>query len=70
MKYKEIEKLPSSDLVKLLREKREELRRMRFKAANRQLGNVKMIRVVRKDIARIMTALKKHKHNSSVGEQK
>lgn len=47
------------DLVKMLSEKRELLRVFRFGAAGAKAKNVKEGRTIRKDIARIMTALKK-----------
>ncbi len=58
MKYREIKELSKKDLAKLLREKREEVRSLQFKSANRQLGNVKSIGKAKADIARLLTALK------------
>ncbi len=46
------------ELVKLLGEKREELRKLRFEAAGARPKDSNAPSKVRKDIARIMTALK------------
>ncbi len=46
------------ELVKLLGEKREELRKLRFEAAGSRPKDSNAPAKVRKDIARIMTALK------------
>ncbi len=46
-----------SDLHKDLAAEREALRDLRFKASQNQLKEVRKMRVVRKNIARIMTAL-------------
>jgi len=45
------------ELVKLLGEKREELRKLRFEAAGARPKDTNAPAKVRKDIARIMTAL-------------
>jgi len=50
------------DLVKVLGEKRETLRKLRFGASGSKSRNVKEPKLVKKDIARIMTEL-----NSSTG---
>lgn len=47
------------ELTKLLAEKREELRKLRFEAAGARAKDSNAPGKVRKDIARIMTALKK-----------
>ena len=47
-----------ADLSKLISEKREALRAFRFGAAGAKTKNVREGRVIRKDIARIMTALR------------
>ncbi len=54
---KEITNKTRADLNKLLNEKREALRVFRFGAAGAKTKNVKEGSVIRKDIARIMTAL-------------
>ena len=54
---KEITNKTQADLKKLLNEKREALRVFRFGAAGAKTKNVKEGSVIRKDIARIMTAM-------------
>ena len=51
----EFKKKSDKDLEKLLREKREELRKIRFNVAEKR--NPKARRDTKKDIARIMTEL-------------
>ena len=57
MKMKDIKTKTPADLKKLLTEKREALRVFRFGAAGAKTKNVKEGAGIRKDIARIMTAL-------------
>jgi ribosomal protein L29 len=57
MKMKEITNKTQADLTKLLNEKREALRVFRFGAAGAKTKNVKEGSAIRKDIARIMTAM-------------
>jgi ribosomal protein L29 len=57
MKMKEIQNKTQADLSKMLSEKREALRIFRFGASGSKTKNVKEGRTIRKDIARIMTAL-------------
>jgi ribosomal protein L29 len=57
MKMKEITTKTVADLNKLLSEKREALRIFRFGAAGAKTKNVKEGQAIRKEIARIMTAL-------------
>ncbi len=57
MKMKELKTKSVSDLNKMLTEKREALRVFRFGAAGAKTKNVKEGSSIRKDIARIMTAL-------------
>lgn len=61
MKFSELANKNEADLQKLLTQKRDELRELRFKASNGQLKQVREMRVVRKHIARILTALNTHK---------
>ncbi|MEA2714992.1 MAG: large subunit ribosomal protein [Candidatus Parcubacteria bacterium] len=62
MKMKEITTKTFADLDKLLSEKREALRVFRFGAAGAKSKNVKEGATIRKDIARIMTAITAKKH--------
>lgn len=58
MKVQELRKKTKSELQKLLRERRERLRQLRFDLASGKLKNYREIRQVKKDIARILTILK------------
>jgi len=56
-KLKEFLRLKESELQKILLEKRERLRNLRFDLAAGKVKNIKEIREVKKDIARILTIL-------------
>ncbi len=58
---KEIKIKSKSELQKILAESRDKLRDLRFKDASKQLKNVRDIRKLRQDIARVMTALNSDK---------
>lgn len=58
MKYAEIEKKDKTGLVEQLLDARKELFNLRFQQATGQLENTARFRVVRRDIARIKTALR------------
>ena len=55
---KELKDKGATELNIILSEQRELLRELRFKDANKQLRNIRQIRVVKKKIAHILTALK------------
>jgi ribosomal protein L29 len=57
MKTKEFATKTVTDLAKMLADKREALRVFRFGAAGAKAKNVREGRAIRKDIARIMTAM-------------
>ncbi len=59
MEIKELTTKTPAELVKLLAESQEKLRELRFKDSNKQLKNVRSIRVLKQDIARINTLLNK-----------
>lgn len=61
MEIKEIKKKSVSELQQTLREFRDKLRELRFKDANKQLKNVREIRVVRTTISRVLTMLNNKK---------
>ena len=61
MKFKEITNKPVADLTRLITEKREALRAFRFGSAGAKAKNVKEGRNLRKDIARIMTEMRRKK---------
>lgn len=56
----DITKHSKEDLVKLVSDKREELRVLRFNVAGSKNRDVKVAGKLRKDIARALTQLKKH----------
>ena len=58
MKKVEIQKKSKSDLKKLIIDKRERLRVLRFNLAVGKLKNVREIRETKRDIARILTLLR------------
>ena len=65
MKYSDLKDKSLEDLESLLKEKKTELFGLRMKKQLSQLQNVSEIRMVRKDIARINTAIKAVKKASS-----
>jgi large subunit ribosomal protein L29 len=58
MKTKELKKLSNKELQNLLLEKREKVRQLRFGLSQKKVKNIREIREVKKDIARILTILK------------
>ncbi|MDP3741551.1 MAG: 50S ribosomal protein L29 [bacterium] len=58
MKIQEIRKKSVEDLRKMLGEFRENVRGLRFKIASREVKNHQLLRVAKKDIAKILTVLK------------
>ncbi|MCX6795717.1 MAG: 50S ribosomal protein L29 [Candidatus Falkowbacteria bacterium] len=61
MEFKELQQKSTSELHKLLADSREKLRELRFKDSNKQLKNVREIRVLRALIAQVFTLLNKQK---------
>ncbi|HRH26593.1 MAG TPA: 50S ribosomal protein L29 [Parcubacteria group bacterium] len=59
MKIKELVKKNNAELVKTLSEKRTALRDFRFSVSGSNVRNVKEGKVLKKDIARILTLLNK-----------
>lgn len=59
MEIKELTTKTPAELIKLLAESQEKLRELRFKDSNKQLKNIRSIRVLKQDIARINTLLNK-----------
>jgi len=55
MKTTELRQKSKSELEKLLQENREKLRQLRFDLAAGKVKNVREIREIKKDIARILT---------------
>jgi large subunit ribosomal protein L29 len=58
MKIKELIQLPKEELKKKIEDSREKLRQMRFDLSAGKVKNVREIRQIKKEIARIMTILK------------
>lgn len=63
MKASEIRSLTDKELQQKLKELKEELFNLRFRAAVGQLDNPMRIRAVRKDIARIKTIVRERELN-------
>ena len=57
MKTRELREKSKMELQKLLIENREKLRQLKFDLASGKVKNVRVIRVLKKDIARILTCL-------------
>jgi len=55
MEFKELKNKTEKELKQLLDETRDKLRDLRFKDANKQLKNVREIRIIKKTIAKILT---------------
>lgn len=58
MKIDELQPKPKEELGKLLEEKKERLRQLRFDLVSGKVKNVKEIREIKKDIARILTLIR------------
>lgn len=58
MTIKELRQLSEPERLRLLTESREKLRELRFKAARRELKDVREVREAKKLIARILTLSK------------
>jgi len=57
MKMKELKDKTQESLEKLLQEKREKLRQLRFELSQDKLKNVSEIKNIKKNIARILTII-------------
>lgn len=57
MKISEIKQKPKNELQKLLQDERDNLRQLRFDLSAGKVKNVREIRKIKKDIARILTTL-------------
>ena len=57
MKIKELREKNIEELKKLLTEKEDAVRKLRFDMATKQIKNVREIRVDKRDIAKIMTII-------------
>jgi large subunit ribosomal protein L29 len=68
MKAAELRALSDADLQKRLNDSRQELFNLRFQLATRKLENTARIRVVRKDVARILQIMGQRRQ-AAAGEQ-
>lgn len=57
MKISEFKQKPKKELQRLLRTNQDKLRQLRFDLASGKVKNVREIRQIKKDIARILTIL-------------
>ena len=57
MDYKTLQKKNKDDLQKLLSEKQETLKELRFKVTAEDIKNVRDVRKARREIAQLLTAL-------------
>lgn len=57
MKIKDLRDKNMEELGKVLREKRENIRKMRFDIATKQVKNVRQLRQDKKDVAKILTLI-------------
>lgn len=62
MKTKELEQKSKKELQKLIQDLREKLRQLRFGLVSGKIKNVKEIRKIKRDIARILTILNMSKN--------
>ncbi len=57
MEYRDLENKTDAELSNMLNELRVKLGKMRFELANKTLKNVSEIKTVKRDVARVLTAL-------------
>jgi len=67
MKIKELRGKNTEELKKLLAEKREGVRKLRFDVATKQVKNTRQIRNDKRDISRIETLINEEKLNGQKG---
>ena len=65
MKIKEIEKKKENELQQLLKEKRERLRQLRFTLATGKVKNFREVRLIKKDIAKILTVVNRKEEDKN-----
>lgn len=61
MEISDLKNKNEKDLQELLAQKRDLLRELRFKVSEKQLKDVREIREIKKDIARLLTVLRANK---------
>ncbi len=62
MDLKELKTKKEADLHNILSDLRDKLRVLRFKDSNKQLKNIREIRVIKKDIARVLSLINNKKN--------
>ncbi len=67
MKAAELRGMSDADLQKRLNDSRQELFNLRFQLATRRLENTSRIRVVRKDVARILQIMNDRRRLAAAG---
>jgi large subunit ribosomal protein L29 len=65
MKTFEIKDLSDSELVKRIADDKESLAHMNFQQATKQIENTAKLRLIRRDIARMMTMLNQRKRKAA-----
>ncbi|MFH1255626.1 MAG: 50S ribosomal protein L29 [bacterium] len=70
MEIKELKNKTEKELNQFLAESRGKLKDLRFKDANKQLKDVREIRIAKKDIAKILTLINAGKSAKKYGKQK
>ncbi len=58
MELQEVRAKSAVELEKMLVEQREKLRELRFRVARRELKNIRDIRKIKKEVARVLTVAK------------
>ncbi|MBI2633793.1 MAG: 50S ribosomal protein L29 [Parcubacteria group bacterium] len=66
MDIAELKNKNESELLVLLSELRSKFRNLKFEIAQGKISNIRVIRETKKDIARILTILRKTKHAAKV----
>lgn len=59
IKAKELKQKPAAELKMMLRESREKLRQLKFDLASKKLKNTNELKLIKRQIARILTILNK-----------
>ena len=67
MKIQELHKKTKEDLSQILREKREKLCQLNFDLSSGKVKNIREIRMIKKDIARIKTLIKERELSKQNG---
>ena len=64
MEFSELSQKPKEELEKLLQDSREKLRQLQFDLSSGKVKNVKEIRQIKKDVARILTIFSQKQKNA------